>query len=87
MYMRIGAAYGAGYQPYIYNTNQLGSASLNRIKKVPDDALAGKTDFSSLVGDTENPLKVGETKNFADLLESQLAMGSRRAAMMNLIEE
>lgn len=72
-----------GFQPYIYNTNAISPASMNRVKPIGDDVTkAAATDYSALYSDdlNENPLKRGETKNFADILESQLALSRQNAA-------
>jgi hypothetical protein len=78
--MRIGAV---GASPYIYNTNSVSSASLNKISAIGNDVTSGKTDFSGLTssGENENPLKRGETKNYADVLGMQMQMG-----MMNAVK-
>ena len=73
--MKIGAV---GVQPYVYNTNSISSASMNKIKGIGSDLTSSKTDFSNLASekvDNENPLKMGETKNFADVLNMQMEMG------------
>ncbi len=78
--MGIGAI---GFQPYVYNTNAISPASMNRVKPIGDDVTkAASTDYSALYSDdlNENPLRRGETKNFADILESQLALGRQNAA-------
>ncbi|MCR5421254.1 MAG: hypothetical protein K6E98_09615 [Lachnospiraceae bacterium] len=77
--MRIGAV---GINPYIYNTNSVSSASLNKIKGIGSDVTSSKTDFSGLTGagENENPLRMGETKNFVDIVEMQMQMGRLSAA-------
>ena len=40
--MRIGAMSAYGMQPYIYNTNALSGASMNRLSGIPDDVLERK---------------------------------------------
>lgn len=79
--MRIGAV---AYQPYVYNTNTVSAASLNRIGAIPNDATAGRTDFEDLTKEEENvnPLKRGQSANFMDILSSQMAMSRTRSAMM-----
>lgn len=77
--MEIGAI---GYSPYVYRVNQISASSLNRVSPIGDDLLASKTDFSDLAKDenvTVNPLKRGETSNFADVLAMQLQMGRLNA--------
>ena len=77
--MRIGAV---GASPYVYNTNAVSSASLNKIHGIGSDATASRSDFSGLseTAVNENPLKRGETKNFVDVMEMQIQMGRMNAA-------
>lgn len=75
--MRIGAI-GMYYRPYIYNTNTVSSNSLNKIAKIEDDALKSNVDYSN--DQNENPLRMGETKNFADVLAMQMQLGMNNAA-------
>ena len=78
--MRIGAV---GASPYIYNTNAVSSASLGKIKGIGNDLTASKSDFSGLsesVGANENPLRMGETKNFVDIVGMQMQMGRMNAS-------
>ncbi len=77
--MRIGAV-GAG--PYVYNTNAVSSASLSKIKGIGSDTTASRSDFSELTAavENENPLKLGETKNFADIMQMQMQMGRMNAS-------
>ncbi len=82
--MGIGAigAVSFGFQPYIYNANTVSSSSLDRIAPVGSDvAKAPSTDYSALYEESENinPLRRGETKNFADILASQMAMSRLHA--------
>lgn len=79
--MGIGAI---GFQPYIYNTNTVNAASLNRVKPVEDDATKASTDYSALTDNSlnVNPLKKGESANFVDILESQMAMSRQNAARL-----
>lgn len=78
--MGIGAI--GGYMPYIYNTNTVSASSLNRVKPVDDDVTKASTDYSALTDDSlnVNPLKRGESANFVDILESQMAMSRQNAA-------
>lgn len=79
--MQIGAIGAMPYMPYIYNTNTVTHASLNKISAINDDALASKTDFSNLTtGETTNPLKRGESLDFAGILSMQMQMGRMNAA-------
>lgn len=85
--MRIEPIGSYPYHPYIYNTNRLGRNSLSRVKPIEKDLLSSKTDSTGLVEDkpelpkqNENPLRPGETLNFADMLEKQMNEGRRNAA-------
>lgn len=85
--MRIEPIGSYSYHPYIYNTNRLNRNSLSRVKPIEEDLLSSKTDFTGLVEDkpelpkqNENPLKPGETLNFADMVEKQMNEGRRNAA-------
>jgi len=77
--MRIGAL---DFQPYIYNTNEISSASMNKVRAVPSDINAEKTDYSGLVGkgENENPLRPGESSNFAEIYERQMLMSDQNAS-------
>ena len=80
--MGIGAISSIGVSGYIYNPNQVSSKSLDKIQRISDDVLDGKLDVKSeLSKENENPLKVGETKDFAAILEAQMFSGYNRAAM------
>lgn len=74
--MTIGAI---SFQPYVYNVNAIGPASMNKLSKISDNVLDKKTDFSGLV-ENENPLKKGQTLNFQDMLEMQMQRGRSNAA-------
>jgi len=53
--MGIGAISGFGavsYNPYIYNSNSVSSASLNKIKSIPDDATQGGVDYTSAISES-----------------------------------
>ena len=77
--MRVGAV---GMSPYVYNTNAISSVSMNKIQGIGSDVTASKSDFSGLTGSGENtnPLRIGETKNFADVIGMQMQMGRMNAA-------
>ncbi len=96
----VGAVGSLAYDPYIYNTRQVSSASLNRIGRISDDATDGGVDFSAVEKVEEqvnlNPLKRGETANFADVLMSQMnlsqihqsqLLGSEPAQIEDLADE
>jgi len=72
---------GINYNPYIYNTNSLSASSMNRVKAVSSDVSKPSTDYSALVNDelNVNTLKKGESSNFVDILESQMAMSRLNA--------
>ncbi len=76
----IGGYAGISYDPYIYNSRQVNSASLNAIKPISDDATDGGVDFSNVNSAQENvnPLRPGETSDFAGILMSQMATSSLR---------
>lgn len=81
--MQIGAI--SGYQPYVYNTNAISSKSLNKISAIGNDSLVSKTDVSALISnesksnDVLNPLKRGETLDFAGILNMQMQMSRMNA--------
>lgn len=80
--MAVGAVGGIGsysYDPYIYNTRQVNQASLNAIKPISDDATEGGVDFSAASSqENVNPLRPGQTSDFAGVLMSQMAMSGIR---------
>lgn len=80
--MRIGAIGAYSFTPYVYNTNDVSSASLNRLSKIPDDVLDRKIDQSSSAQEEENinPLKKGQTLDFQSMLAMQLQRGQNNAA-------
>lgn len=80
--MTIGALGAYGFQPYVYNTNTVSSASMNKLSKISDDVLDKKIDYSELTdeGMNINPLKKGQTLNFQSMLEMQMQRGQNIAA-------
>ena len=71
--------------PYVYNTNTVNRASMNKINPIEDDLLEAKTDFSGLTQEENtNPLAIGETKDFASILDMQMQMGAQNAARLGL---
>ena len=76
--MNIGAI---SFQPYIYNTNYLSGASLNKVNAISDDLVSAKTDYSGLVEEqsNQNPLRRGETRDFAGILRQQFQMARTHA--------
>ena len=68
---------GISFQPYIYNTNMVSANSMNKIACIEADALKSSIDYNQ--DKNENPLKVGETSNFGELLAMQLQLGKNHA--------
>lgn len=79
--MRIGAV---SYNPYIYNTNSVSASSLGKVSGIEEDLLTSGTDFTSMAEDVanENPLRMGETSNFMDVLQMQYQMGQMNASRL-----
>ncbi len=77
------------YTPYVYNTNRISASSMNRVKPVEDDVTKSSTDYSALTDMSQNinPLKRGESANFVDILESQMAMSRMNAARVMVPEQ
>ena len=77
-----------GMVPYYYNTNNVNSNSLNKIAAIDNDTNKNRVDYTGLVNEesneTINPLARGESKNFADILASQMAMSNSRRSMFDL---
>jgi len=82
--MQVGAV---GTQPFIYNTNQVTSASLNKVRPVTNDVNAERTDFSDLARTNENPLRPGESADFASIYEEQMSRSELNAARIMRNEE
>ena len=83
--MQVGAVSMAMPMPYVYNTNRVDRASLNKIEPIEDDVLASKTDFSDLVDDENvNSLAMGQTKDFAGILDMQMQMSALNASRLGL---
>ena len=83
--MQVGAVSMAMPMPYIYNTNTVNRASMNKVDKIEDDVLESKTDFSGLAKEENiNPLAQGETKDFAGILNMQMQEGAMNAARLGL---
>ena len=81
--MGVGAIGSLGMSGYIYNPNKVTAKSLDKVQRISDDILDGKLDVKNeLSQENENPLKVGETKDFAAILESQMFSGYNKAAML-----
>ncbi len=78
--MRVGAIGTTVYQPYVYNTNAVSRASLGKISPIGDDLLSSKTDFEKAPAVNENPLKMGETKDYAGMLDMQMQTARMNAA-------
>ena len=83
--MQVGAVSMVMPMPYVYNTNTVNRASMNKINPIEDDLLEAKTDFSGLTQEENtNPLAIGETKDFASILDMQMQMGAQNAARLGL---
>lgn len=70
---------GIGYNPYIYNTNQISANSLNPVSAISDDMSRSRVDYSGLLTEAsgnENPLKPGQSANFADIVASQMSLAA-----------
>ena len=81
--MGIGAIGSLGVTGYVYNPNQVTSKSLNKVHRISDDVLDGKLDIKKEPSkENENPLKIGQTKDFQAVLEQQMYSGMNKAAMM-----
>ncbi len=81
--MGVGAIGSVGFSGYIYNPNRVTSKSMDKIQPISDDVLDGKLDVQNEIStENENPLKMGETQNFAAVLEEQMYTGMNRAAML-----
>ena len=80
--MTIGAIGAYNFQPYIYNTNTVSAASMNKLSKISDDVLDKKVDYSELTDESQNinPLKRGQTLDFQSMLEMQMQRGQNNAA-------
>lgn len=66
-----------GFTPYIYNTNTISALSMNRIAAIPGDVTEQKIDYTGLTSDESeniNPLGIGQSANFMDILSSQMSM-------------
>lgn len=80
--MQIGAV---AFRPYIYNANTVSSNSLNKVSAIGDDVLKSKTDVSELLSDdaieavNTNPLKPGQSLDFAGILDMQMQMSRMNA--------
>lgn len=80
--MTIGALGAYGFQPYVYNTNTVSAASMNKLSKISDDVLDKKIDYSELADESKNinPLKKGQTLGFQEMLQMQMQRGQNNAA-------
>ncbi len=83
--MQIGAVGFSPYPNYVYNTNAISSASMNKISALSDDVLDHKIGFEESssydMSLNVNPLKQGESQDFASILDSQLVEGRMRQYM------
>ncbi len=80
--MTIGALGAYGFQPYVYNTNAVSAASMNKLSKISDDVLDKKVDYSELADESKNvnPLKKGQTLDVQSMLQMQMQRGQNNAA-------
>ncbi len=80
--MTIGALGAYGFLPYVYNTNAVSAASMNKLSKISDDVLDKKVDYSELADESKNvnPLKKGQTLDFQSMLQMQMQRGQNNAA-------
>lgn len=88
--MMIGALGAYGFGPYVYNTNTVSAASMNKLSKISDDVLDKKIDYSELTdaGKNVNPLKKGQTLDFQSMLQMQMQRGQNNAArVMKPVQE
>lgn len=81
--MQIGAV---SFRPYVYNTNAVGPKSMNKIAAIGDDLTSSKLDATALVSDEAkkqqniNPLKPGQSMDFAGILQMQMQMSRMNEA-------
>ena len=81
--MQIGAV---SMRPYVYNTNVVGRNSMNKISAISDDVTSSRLDASALVSEeakkqeTTNPLKRGQSLDFAGIIQMQMQMSRMNAA-------
>ena len=77
--MRVGAI---GYPTYVYNTNAVSAKILCKVGAIEDDALKSRIGYNERAGqaENENPLRPGTSKNWFDILESQMTMSRRNEA-------
>ena len=81
--MGVGAFGSMSVSGYIYNPNRVTSISLDKVQRISDDVLDGKLDVQNEMSqENENPLKMGETRNFSAVLEEQMYSGMNKAAML-----
>ena len=81
--MTIGAIGAYSFQPYVYNTNNVSAASMNKLSRISDDVLDKKIDYSELAEEESrniNPLRRGQTLDFQSMLEMQMQRGQNNAA-------
>ena len=80
--MTIGALSAYGAQPYVYNTNNVSSASMNKLSRISDNVLDRKVDYNELTDEEKNvnPLRKGQTLDFQSVLERQMVRGQNAAA-------
>lgn len=71
------------FQPfmYMYNTNRISASSMDKVQPVKNEPAKSMTDFSGMTSQqNENPLKMGQSKNFMDIISSQMQMSRANEA-------
>lgn len=80
----VGSVQAVSFRPYIYNTNKVNSASMNKVQAISDDLTSRKTDYSDLADREENenvnPLRRGTSADLAEIIQSQMQMSQSNAA-------
>ncbi|MCM1087274.1 MAG: hypothetical protein NC419_03895 [Muribaculaceae bacterium] len=80
--MRIGGL-GNVFPTYVYNPNTVSAGSMNKLSRISDNVLDKKTDYSKAAeAENQNPLKKGETIDFAGIFAKQMQQGQNRAAKL-----
>jgi len=82
----IGAISAIEYQPYVYNTNAVSASSMDSIAPIADDVLSERIDYNVDDQENINPLKKGQSLNFADIIMEQMSKGQANAARVMVSE-
>lgn len=82
--MQISAIGSVSPMPYIYNTNKVSAKSLDKVDAVSNDVKKERMDFSELSKEAGygNPLKLGESSNYMDIISMQMQIGATNAARL-----